>query len=88
MFYQHLINRILQSLAANTLTALVWHWTRCEIQKSVVPILLIVGLVFSYKGLILDKQIQDETFFVANETNYEKNSDNTLLDFTTGPKPY
>ena len=71
-----------------TLAALVWLWTRCEIQKCVVSVLLIVGLVCSYKGLILDKQIQNETFFVANETNYEKNSDNTLLDFTTGPKPY
>merc|ERR1719266_2359533 len=37
-----------------TLAALVWLWTRREIQKSVVPVLLIVGLVCSYKGLILD----------------------------------
>ena len=28
------------------------------------------------------------TFVGANETDHEKNGDNTLLDFTTGPKPY
>ena len=36
----------------------------------------------------MDQQIQDETFVGANETNNEKDRDNTLLDFTTGPKPY
>ena len=36
----------------------------------------------------MDQQIQDETFVGANETNNEKNGDNTFLDFTTGPKPY
>ena len=30
-----------------TLTALVWLWNRCEILKSVVPVLLIVGLICS-----------------------------------------
>merc|ERR1712051_741222 len=56
-----------------TLAALVWLWTRREIQKSIVPVLLIVGLVCSYKGLILDNQIQDETFLGANETNNMNN---------------
>merc|ERR1719412_509086 len=37
-----------------TLAALVWLWTRREIQRSVVPVLVIVGLVCSYKSLILD----------------------------------
>ena len=35
----------------------------------------------------MDKKIQDETFVGANETDNEKNGDNTFLDFTTGPKP-
>ena len=78
---------IFYSLLHNiTLAALAWLWTRREIQKSVVPVLLIVGLVCSYKGLILDKQIQDETFLGANETDNMNNGDNTLLNFTTGPK--
>merc|ERR1719412_577027 len=37
-----------------TLAALVWIWTRREIQRSVAPVLIIVGLVCSYKSLILD----------------------------------
>merc|ERR1712004_33814 len=37
-----------------TLAALVWLWTRREIQRGVVPVLVIVGLVCSYKSLILD----------------------------------
>ena len=79
---------IFYSLLHNiTLAALVWLWTRCEIYKSFVPVLLIVGLICSYKGLILDKQIQDKTFLGATATDNEKNGDKTLLDFTTGPKP-
>ena len=71
-----------------TLKALVWLWTHCEIQKSIVPVLLIIGLICSYKGLILDLLLQDETFVGANKTDNEKNGNNTLLDFTAGPKPY
>jgi uncharacterized membrane protein len=56
--YKHISNCIyfiISSLLHHiTLAALVWLWTRREIQKSVVPVLLIVGLVCSYKGLILD----------------------------------
>ena len=52
-----------------TLKALVWLWTHCEIQKSIVPVLLIIGLICSYKGLILDLLLQDETFVGANKTD-------------------
>ncbi len=37
-----------------TLSCLVWLWTRREVQKSIVPVLVIVGLMCSYKGLVLD----------------------------------
>ena len=37
-----------------TLATLVWLWTRREIQKGIVPALAIVGLMCSYKSLILD----------------------------------
>ena len=47
LFYFSLLHHI-------TLAALVWLWTRREIQRSVVPVLVIVGLVCSYKSLILD----------------------------------
>ena len=37
-----------------TLSCLVWLWTRRDIQKSVVPVLIVLGFMCSYKTLILD----------------------------------
>merc|ERR1712141_977954 len=37
-----------------TMFCLVWLWTRRDIQKGIVPALAIVGLMCSYKSLILD----------------------------------
>lgn len=37
-----------------TLACLVWLWTRRDIQKSIVPALIIVGVMCSYKTLVLD----------------------------------
>merc|ERR1719411_2610057 len=37
-----------------TLSCLVWLWTRRDIQKSVVPVLIVLAVMCSYKTLILD----------------------------------
>merc|ERR1719266_2274947 len=37
-----------------TLSCLVWLWTRRDIQKSVVPVLIILAVMCSYKTLVLD----------------------------------
>ena len=37
-----------------TMACLVWLWTRRDIQKSVVPVLIVLAVMCSYKTLILD----------------------------------
>ena len=37
-----------------TMSCLVWLWTRREIQKGIIPVLVMVGLMCSYKSLVLD----------------------------------
>lgn len=36
------------------MACLVWLWTRRDVQKSVVPVLIVLGVICSYKTLILD----------------------------------
>merc|ERR1719270_3289869 len=47
-----------------TLATLVWLWTRREIQKGIVPALAIVGLMCSYKSLILDWLVHSFSIYV------------------------
>ena len=42
-----------------TISCLVWLWTRREVQKSIVPVLIIVCFMCSYKGLVLDWLVQN-----------------------------
>ncbi len=41
-----------------TLACLVWLWTRRDVQKSVVPVIVTLGAICSYKSLILDSLVQ------------------------------